>query len=109
MFSSNRLGSDDIYSFKQIGEIFIREYVNTIEIRDLETKEFVPDVSVVFTDKKDKEIYLGDIIINLNKVDKKNFEREFNKLWIHGLLHLFGHNHKKNKDYVKMQNLKKIH
>lgn len=61
LFSSNRLGSDDIYSFKQIGEIFIREYVNTIEIRDLETKEFVPDVSVVFTDKKDKEIYVNTL------------------------------------------------
>ena len=57
--------------------------------------------------RKKKKIYLGDIIINLNKIDKKNFEREFNKLWIHGLLHLFGHNHKKNKDYVKMLKFEK--
>ena len=52
-------------------------------------------------------IYLGDVIINLNKVKKKNFEIEFNKLWIHGLLHLFGHKHKKDKDYFKMQKLEK--
>jgi len=57
--------------------------------------------------KKEKEIYLGDIIINLNKIkDKKklkNFKLEFNKLWIHGLVHLFGFDHKLEKDYIKMQ------
>ncbi len=61
--------------------------------------------------KKDKEIYLGDIIINLNKIknrsDKKKFEIEFNKLWIHGLVHLFGHDHKKNKAFNKMQKIEK--
>ena len=49
--------------------------------------------------KTEKEIYLGDIIVNLNKIkNKKNikdFKLEFNKLWIHGLIHLFGHDHKK--------------
>ena len=61
--------------------------------------------------KKDKEIYLGDIIINLNKIknkhDKKKFKIEFNKLWIHGLVHLFGHDHKKNKDFNTMQKIEK--
>ena len=57
--------------------------------------------------KKEKNIYLGDVIINLNKVKKKNFELEFNKLWIHGLLHLFGYQHQKDKDYLKMQKLEK--
>ena len=57
--------------------------------------------------KKEKELYLGDIIINLNKIKnrniKKNFEIEFNRLWIHGLVHLFGHDHKKDKDFKKMR------
>ena len=61
--------------------------------------------------KKNKEIYLGDIIINLNKIknrhNKKKFKIEFNKLWIHGLVHLFGHDHKKNKDFDKMQKIEK--
>ncbi len=61
--------------------------------------------------KKEKEIYLGDIILNLNKIknrsDKKKFKSEFNKLWIHGLVHLFGHDHKKNKDYINMQKIEK--
>ena len=61
--------------------------------------------------KKEKELYLGDIIINLNKIKnkniKKNFEIEFNRLWIHGLVHLFGHDHKKDKDFKKMQQVEK--
>ena len=61
--------------------------------------------------KKEKEIYLGDIIINLNKVKEKknlkNFKLEFNKLWIHGLTHLFGHDHKKEKEFKKMYKVEK--
>ena len=60
--------------------------------------------------KKEKEIYLGDIIINLNRIKKKdleNFESEFNRLWIHGLVHLFGHDQKKKKDFLKMDRLEK--
>ena len=61
--------------------------------------------------KKEKEIYLGDIIINLNKIkaqeDKKKIQLELNKLWIHGLTHLFGHDHKKNKDFINMSKIEK--
>ena len=59
----------------------------------------------------EKEIYLGDIIINLNEIkDKKklkNFKAEFNNLWIHGLVHLFGHDHKKEKDFLAMKKIEK--
>ena len=45
------------------------------------------------------EIYMGDIIINLDKIKNKKilkkFENEFDRLWIHGLVHLFGYDHKK--------------
>ena len=58
-----------------------------------------------------KEIYLGDIIINLNKIDNKkgkvNFILELNKLWIHGLIHLFGYDHKKDKDFNVMSKIEK--
>ena len=61
--------------------------------------------------KNEKEIYLGDIIINLNKIrskkNMKNFKHEFDKLWIHGLVHLFGYDHKKEKDYRKMSVVEK--
>jgi len=61
--------------------------------------------------KKEKEIYLGDIIINLNKIKNKkklkNFKFEFDRLWIHGLVHLLGHDHKKDKDFLKMIKIEK--
>ena len=61
--------------------------------------------------RKEKEIYLGDIIININKInnknDKNNFKIELNKLWIHGLVHLLGYDHKKNKDFNYMTKLEK--
>jgi probable rRNA maturation factor len=60
---------------------------------------------------QEKEIYLGDIIINLNKIKNKkvlkNFKIEFDRLWIHGLLHLFGYDHIKGKDYLKMHQIEK--
>ena len=61
--------------------------------------------------KKEKEIYLGDIIINLNKIKNKKvlnfFKFEFDRLWIHGLVHLLGHDHKKDKDFLKMRQIEK--
>ena len=50
--------------------------------------------------------YKGDIavcyeIINLRS-KKTNFNIEFDKMWIHGLLHLLGYNHVKFKDYRQM-------
>ena len=59
--------------------------------------------------KKEKEVYLGDIVINLKKIKNKNnkffFINNLNKLWIHGLVHLFGHRHKKDKDYYNMKKI----
>jgi len=61
--------------------------------------------------KKEKEIYLGDIIINLNKINQKKnlkfFKLELNKLWIHGLTHLLGYDHKKEIDFKKMSKIEK--
>ena len=60
---------------------------------------------------KKKENYVGDIaasyeIIN-SRTKKNNFNFEFDKVWIHGFLHLLGYNHIKNKDYFKMNKLEK--
>ena len=56
-------------------------------------------------------IYIGDIavcyeILNLRS-KKSNFFLEFDKLWVHGFLHLLGYNHIKNKDYLIMNKLEK--
>ncbi len=57
---------------------------------------------------KKKNTYLGDIVINYYKIDKKNFKENFDKLWIHGFLHLLGYKHKNNDDYYKMNQLEKL-
>ena len=56
-------------------------------------------------------MYIGDIatcyeIINVRS-KKTNFFLEFDKVWVHGLLHLGGYNHLKNKDYFKMDRIEK--
>ena len=61
--------------------------------------------------KKKKNLYVGDIatcyeIID-TRSDKNNFFLEFDKVWVHGLLHLVGYDHRKNKDYFKMHRIEK--
>ena len=57
--------------------------------------------------KNKKYMYLGDIALNFYKINrvKKNFKKEFNKLWIHGFLHLLGYKHYKNRDFYQMKKL----
>ena len=60
---------------------------------------------------KQKKLYIGDVatsyeIIN-SRSKKNNFLLEFDKAWVHGLLHLIGYNHIKNKDYSKMNKIEK--
>ncbi len=61
--------------------------------------------------KYEKEIYLGDIIVNISKIrknqDNASFTKEFNKIWIHGLTHLFGYDHRKNSDFFEMLKIEK--
>ena len=58
--------------------------------------------------KISKQIYIGDIIISYNFIDKprtqklKLFEKKLIKIFIHGFLHLLGFDHSKNKEYKKM-------
>ena len=56
---------------------------------------------------KDNKIYLGDIALSyeiINQRSKKtSFNLEFDKMWIHGYLHLLGYDHNKNNDYKKMK------
>ena len=56
-------------------------------------------------------LYIGDIAISYEIINsrskQKDFLVEFDKVWIHGLLHLIGYNHVKDKDYAKMDKLEK--
>jgi len=60
---------------------------------------------------KEKNFYIGDIatsyeIIN-SRSQKNNFFLEFDKVWVHGLLHLVGYQHVKSNDYFKMNKVEK--
>ena len=60
---------------------------------------------------KKKVGYLGDIAISyeiVNKRSKKsNFNHEFDKMWVHGYLHLLGYDHKKTREFEKMHKIEK--
>ena len=62
--------------------------------------------------KAKKNIYLGDIAISYEIVNKRskdsNFFLEFDKMWIHGYLHLLGHDHKSKKDFYKMKKIEDL-
>mgnify|MGYP000147314148 CR=1 FL=1 len=60
---------------------------------------------------KQKKLYIGDIATSYEIIDsrskKNNFFLEFDKVWVHGLLHLVGYNHIKNIDYLQMSKIEK--
>jgi len=39
------------------------------------------------------------------KIKKKDFFSNFDKIWIHGLIHLLGYRHKLNRDFLIMTKL----
>ena len=52
-----------------------------------------------------KNLYLGDIALSYDYINKQHqkFDIYLKKILIHGFLHLIGHNHKNNKNYLKME------
>ena len=55
-----------------------------------------------------KKIYIGDIIISYNYINKPksqqttDLKKKLVKTFIHGFIHLLGFDHIKDKDYKKM-------
>ena len=62
--------------------------------------------------KNKKKLYVGDIAISFEIIKgrskKTNFFLEFDKMWIHGYLHLIGYDHKTNNDFKKMNKKEKL-
>ena len=60
----------------------------------------------VLSFKSNNNIYIGDIAISYEIINKRsklsNFFLEFDKMWIHGYFHLIGYDHKKLEDFKKM-------
>ena len=86
-----------------------KKFRNRNKSTDVLSFPFLPSENLKFI--KQKKFYIGDIatsyeIIN-SRSKKNNFLLEFDKAWIHGLLHLMGYNHVKNRDYFKMNKIEK--
>ena len=69
-----------------------------------------PNLETVDLKKKtDTKIYLGDIALSFEIINRRskdtNFDLEFDKMWIHGYLHLLGYDHKKVRDYKVMKKI----
>ena len=62
--------------------------------------------------KHKKKLYVGDIAISFEIIKQRsketNFFLEFDKLWIHGYLHLIGYDHKKLNDFRRMIKREKL-
>ena len=108
--------------FKNKNIIFTILLTNSLKIKKLNKKfrkknkptdvlSFPYFSSKNFKFVKEKKIYIGDIAVSYEVIysrsNKNNFILEFDKVWIHGLLHLVGYNHIKNKDYFKMNKFEK--
>ena len=69
-----------------------------------------PNLDTVDLKKKtNTETYLGDIALSYEIINRRskgsNFDLEFDKMWIHGYLHLLGYDHKKFSDYKVMKRI----
>ena len=86
-----------------------KKFRNRNKSTDVLSFPFLSSNNLKFT--KQKKFYIGDVatsyeIIN-SRSKKSNFLLEFDKAWVHGLLHLIGYNHINNKDYFKMNKIEK--
>jgi len=69
-----------------------------------------PNLGIVDLKKRtNTNTYLGDIALSYEIINRRsktsNFDLEFDKVWIHGYLHLLGYDHKKIKDYKVMKKI----
>ena len=69
-----------------------------------------PNLDIVDLKKRtNTKTYLGDIALSYEIINRRsktsNFDLEFDKVWIHGYLHLLGYDHKKIKDYKVMKKI----
>ena len=80
----NKNKTTDVLSFPNLGTVDLKKKINT-------------------------KIYLGDIALSYEIINQRsknsNFNMEFDKMWVHGYLHLLGYDHKKIKNYKAMKRI----
>ena len=104
-------------SFKNKNHEFSILLTNDKQMKDLNhkfrNKNKTTDVlSFPLKIKDKKKIYIGDIAISYEivkeRAKKSNFSLEFDRMWVHGYLHLVGYDHKKNSDFNIMVRKEKL-
>ena len=97
--------------FKKKKQVFIILLTNNKKMKNLNNKfrkknKPTDVLSFPINHKMLNNLYIGDIAISYEIIDKRsqnsNFFLEFDKIWIHGYLHLLGYKHKKLFDYKIM-------
>ena len=99
-----------ISSFKKKKHEFSVLLTNNKKMKNLNfkfrNKDRPTDVLSFPFSKLKKSEYIGDIAISFEIVNQRakssNFFFELDKMWIHGYFHLIGYDHKKLKDFKKM-------
>lgn len=83
---------------------------------DFEEEGVLPDVESMrelYFEPEDNTLYMGDIIVSLDKVKEQSVEyghstyREFSFLLIHSCLHLMGYDHMEKEEEKRMFSLQK--
>ena len=86
-----------------------RKFRNHNKSTDVLSFPFIKSNNLKFL--KSKNFYIGDISVSYEIINsrskKSSFFLEFDKVWVHGLLHLVGYNHIKNIDYLQMSKIEK--
>ena len=97
--------------FKNKNQEFTVMLTNSKKMKDLNSKFRNKNVSTDVLSfplkiKLKNKLYLGDIAISFEIINRRakssSFDHELDKMWIHGYLHLSGHDHIKYKDFKKM-------
>ena len=100
-----------INSFKNKSQNFTLLLTNNQKMKSLNNifrkKNKPTDVlSFPFNNRFTKKPYLGDVAISFEIIKKRsnksNFLKEFDKMWVHGYLHLIGYSHGTIKNFKKM-------
>ena len=100
-----------INSFKNKSQNFTLLLTNNQKMKSLNNifrkKNKPTDVlSFPFNNRFTQKSYLGDVAVSFEIINKRsnksNFLKEFDKMWVHGYLHLLGYSHGAIKNFKKM-------
>ena len=97
----------NIKFFKNKDLVFTILLTNSVKMKKLNKKFRKKNKSTdVLSFPTNEKVYIGDIALSFEIIDKRskltNFNFEFDKMWLHGYLHLIGYDHKKIKDFKEM-------